>query len=140
MGLVQRAMTLGVRVLVRDQKGRVLLVRHTYVEGWHLPGGGVERGETLQQAASKEILEECNIETQDTLELFHIYRNTLTSRFDHVALFTCLSWHQKDEKLPDFEIAEIGFFAPDELPVGTTPSTINRLAELAGKRPVADIW
>ncbi|HYV61483.1 MAG TPA: NUDIX domain-containing protein, partial [Bryobacteraceae bacterium] len=42
-----RPMTLGVRALVVDGSGCILLVKHSYVSGWHLPGGGVEAGETL---------------------------------------------------------------------------------------------
>ena len=51
-----RAMTLGVRTLVIDGEGRIFLVKHSYVSGWHLPGGGVEAGETLTEAAARELL------------------------------------------------------------------------------------
>ena len=116
IGLVRRSMTLGVRIIVRDEQQRVLLVRHTYIPGWFLPGGGVERGETLHQAATKELQEECSIEARGSLRLFHAYRNPRTSRFDHVALFICDGWTQEKPKQPDYEIAEIGFFPLDALP------------------------
>ena len=140
IGLTRRAMTLGVRVLVQDEKGRVLLVRHTYVTGWYLPGGGVERGETVQQAVQKELLEECSIEAVDPPELFHFYRNPRTSRYDHVVLFVCTNWRQLETKLPDHEIAELGFFDIENLPKGTTTPTRQRLAELLADQPISDIW
>ena len=53
---------LGVRAVVLDSQGRVFLIRHTYATGWHLPGAGVEAGETLRQALARELAEEGNIE------------------------------------------------------------------------------
>src|SRR6516164_1380697 len=47
-----RGLTLGVRGLVIDAERKVFLITHTYAKGWHLPGGGVEPGETLNEALS----------------------------------------------------------------------------------------
>ena len=62
---LSRGLTLGVRAVVIDAAGKVFLVRHSYVSGWHLPGGGVERGETLRDALERELIEEGNIRLVD---------------------------------------------------------------------------
>eukprot|EP01032_Pedospumella_encystans_P037552 gene37552-42534_t len=84
---MSRGMTLGVRAACFDTAGRIFLVRHTYVPGWHLPGGGVERGETALEALVKEMREEGNLEAVSVPELFHVYFNARISGRDHVLLY-----------------------------------------------------
>lgn len=136
---LRRGMTLGVRAACFDDEGRIFLVRHTYVSGWHMPGGGVERGETGLQALHKEIREEGNLVATSVPQLVHVYFNNRTSDRDHV-LFYRLSVRQTAVKVPDREIAESGFFPHDALPNGTTPATRRRLADLTGDALPDDYW
>ena len=135
----RRGMTLGVRAACFDDEGRIFLVRHTYVPGWYMPGGGVERNETAFEALKKELREEGNLELLEPPVLFHAYFNTRISRRDHV-LFYRARVRQTAPRAPDREIAECGFFALDALPEGMTRATIDRLAELAGERPPSHYW
>ncbi|WP_422371217.1 NUDIX domain-containing protein [Hoeflea sp.] len=137
--LLIRNMTLGVRAAAFDGDGRVFLVRHSYVPGWHMPGGGVERGETMGQALIKELSEEGNLELVDPPTLFAIYFNNRTSRRDHVAFYRC-KVRQTAPKVPDSEIIDSGFFALDALPDGVTAATRRRLAELSGACAVSEHW
>jgi ADP-ribose pyrophosphatase YjhB (NUDIX family) len=135
-----RGLTLGVRGLVFDAQGRVFLVKHSYVAGWHLPGGGVELGETLATALARELREEGNIELIGPPELYAIYWNRRIAWRDHVALYVVRSFRQSAPPQPNREIVAHGFFAPDALPDGTTVSTRARVAEVLGGHDAAEIW
>ncbi|MXN44285.1 NUDIX domain-containing protein [Shinella kummerowiae] len=135
-----RGMTMGVRAACFDDAGRIFLVRHSYVPGWHMPGGGIERGETALEALAKEIREEGNLVTGTPPVLVHVYFNRQTSKRDHVLLYRCDGVVQTAPRLRDREIVEAGFFALDALPVATTAATRRRLEELAGRAPLADFW
>lgn len=137
--LLTRPMTLGVRALVLDARDRVFLVRHTYVPGWHLPGGGVEHGETVLNALRHELLEEGNITMTGAPQLINVYHATQWTRRDHVALYVVRDFTQSGPREPDREIAESGFFARDALPAGVAPATLRRLAELDGA-PLSETW
>ena len=139
MGLATRAMTLGVKAFVTDGE-RVLLVRHTYVTGWHLPGGGVERRETVWSAVEKEVREETNVRLDGRPELFGVYLNGTTSRFDHIALFVCRNWREPAPFEPNAEIAECRWFGVDDLPDGTTKATQDRVAEVLDGWTVNERW
>lgn len=141
LGLVTRAMTLGVRVAAFDRQGRVFLVRHSYLPGWYLPGGGVDPGETVEAAARREMLEEGGLGTETALALFGVYWNDRASRRDHVLLYTAREVEiVRAVRFPNAEILEAGFHALDALPEETTGATRRRLAEISAGSPASDRW
>jgi 8-oxo-dGTP pyrophosphatase MutT (NUDIX family) len=135
-----RAMTLGVRALVIDGEGRIFLIKHSYVSGWQLPGGGVEAGETMAEAVARELLEEGNIEVTAPPRLHGIFFNDRDSRRDHVALFVVRDFRQSAAPVPDHEIIAHGFFAVAALPNDTTAATRARIIEVLGGAPINERW
>jgi 8-oxo-dGTP pyrophosphatase MutT (NUDIX family) len=135
-----RGLTLGARALVIDEARRVFLVQHTYVRGWHLPGGGVEPGETLRTALTRELMEEGNIELTESPLLHGVFYNPRWSRRDHVACFVVQSFRQDAPPAPNREIAATRFFALDELPDDTGAGSRARIAEVLLGAPVSEKW
>lgn len=138
--LLQRGMTFGVRVIALNAAGEVLLVRHGYTPGWHLPGGGVDYRETAEQAARRELEEETGYRVAGELTLRGLAYNTRQWKGDHVAVFHAPAIEKVREVSPTFEIAEVGFFALDSLPEGTSRGTRARLAEWQAGQDVDPYW
>ncbi len=135
-----RGLTMGVRAVVVDAQGRVFLVKHSYVSGWHLPGGGVEVGETALEALGRELREEGNIEIGETPSLFGVYFNGHVSRRDHVLLYSVRSFSQASAPEPNREIVATGFFSVNSLPAETTQGTRARIAEVLQGIAPATHW
>ena len=135
-----RGMTLGTRAVVIDGKGHVFLVKHSYVAGWHLPGGGVETGETMLQSLERELHEEGGIEATGAPRLHGIYFNRHVSRRDHVAVYVVRDFRQELMPAPNHEIIACGFFDPADLPPDSTRGTRLRLAEVLQQQPVSPDW
>ena len=135
-----RGLTVGVRGLVLDGEGRVFLVKHSYIAGWHLPGGGVEKGETLLAALARELREEGNIELNATPVLHAIYFNRRISSRDHVALYVVRSFQQTAPPQSNHEIIAHGFFALQNLPVDTSRATRERITEVVSGRTASETW
>lgn len=135
-----RGMTLGARAIVIDPQGRVFLVKHSYVSGWHLPGGGVETGETVQSALERELLEEGGITVLEPPVLHGVFFNGRVSRRDHVVVFVIRAFRQNGGPRHAGEIVDYGFFPPDALPPDTTRGTRARLSEVLKGATVSERW
>jgi len=138
--LVTRPVTLGVRAVVVDHSGAVLLVRHGYVSGWHFPGGGVEVGETCEDALARELVEEARVAIEAAPALHGIFFNGRSSRRDHVAVYVVRGFRVEGARAPDREIREARFFARNALPADATAATRARLAEIFDGAPLAQRW
>lgn len=137
--LLSRPMTLGVRAVVIDNDDRVLLVRHTYVKGWHFPGGGVDAGENCTDAVLRELEEETGLSATELPRLFGLYFNRKVTRRDHIAVYL-LSGVRGTLKKQSGEIAELGWFALGDLPEGTTQAVRDRLAEINDGASISNFW
>lgn len=139
-GLIRarKPLTLGVRCIVARQDGHVLLVRHTYSPGWHLPGGGVKRAEQTEAAVLRELREEAGVTAFDRPKLLGVFSNFALWESDHVVLYVVEEFSFAPRK--DWEIAEAGFFDPGALPEDATPATRRRLAEWRAGLPHGPEW
>ncbi len=136
---LQRPVTLGVRAVVDDESGRVLLVRHTYTPGWHSPGGGVEKNETAAMALRRELKEEARIKVTGEPALVSAHSNHHNFPNDHILVFRVHDWEAEDFS-PTREIAEIVFANPMAPPDGTTGGTRRRLEEIFAAKPPSEAW
>ncbi len=135
-----RGMTLGVRAAAFRPDGHVLLVKHGYVPGWYLPGGGVDPGETFAEALERELVEEGCLRLEAPPELFGIYLNRAISRRDHVAVYVARAFRLDPTLTRSREIIEAGFFDPRRLPEDATDATRRRLAEILDGFPPSADW
>jgi ADP-ribose pyrophosphatase YjhB (NUDIX family) len=134
-----RGLTLGVRAVVTDEAGKVLLIEHTYIKGWSLPGGGVERGETAETAVVRELAEEAGVRALSRPRLVSAHSNEVLHPGDHVLVYRVDAWEPCASDAAG-EIHAVGWFPLDALPEETTRATRRRIAEaLGGEEPDA-MW
>ncbi len=135
----RRGKTLGTRVAAIEDNRRVLLVRHGYIKGWSLPGGGVDKGETLREAAIRELREETGAVTTGPLVLHGMFSNDAAFPGDHVAVYIVRGF-ERGPFTPSFEIREARFFECDALPEDLTPGSRARLDEIFAGTEISDHW
>lgn len=120
-----KPMTHVVRLLL-IRGNQVLLVKHVYEDQWYLPGGMVEKGETLEFAARREALEEVGAKMED-LQLFGIYTNFKDGRTEHITVFVSREFNLNGQS--DHEIETASFFPLQELPEKISSGNRNRIKD-----------
>ena len=120
-----RPVRMGVRVMML-QDNQVWLIRHTYLPGWFMPGGGVKRHETLEHAAYREAREETGAELLD-ISLLGVFSSFVQWKTDHTTVFLCKNF--KFTGKSDGEIAEMRRFPLNALPENTFASHRKLLEE-----------
>ena len=133
-----RPKTFGVRAVVFDEAGRLVLVRHGYEKGLYLPGGGMKGGEAPDAAIRRELAEEIGAAALADLRLFATYSSNREGKRDTIRLFiargACL------ETCFDPEITEVVRCDPDAPPADLSPATRRRLAEVMNRTAPSPTW
>lgn len=114
-----RPKTRGAKCLI-EHNGKFLLVRPGYSHmRWTIPGGGVNKRETFEEAARREAMEEVGVQVGD-LKMFWRYFNKIEFKDDTVEVFYA-KVEKPEFKIDNFEIIEAGWFSRENLPEGRMP-------------------
>jgi len=136
--------TFGVRALI-CKNHKILLVKHRYGNYWVMPGGGVDKKETAEQATIRELKEEAGIIVNKIDYKLGYYKNTREGKNDHVYCFVATDFEiisNFNRKFIDFlEIAEMAWFDLHQLPESTSRATKARINEfLTNKKDLIEDW
>lgn len=131
--------THGVRVMLVYQN-QIILVRHWYNSLWVMPGGGIKKNETPEQAAVREVREELRLEIKQLDYKLGTYSNTKDGKNDTVHCFVAELEEQPIlKKRFNFEISDIVCVDIDNVPEGTSQATCTRIKEYLNKDISLDI-
>lgn len=108
------------------RKNKILLVKRRDIPIWVIPGGGIEDGETPEEAAVRETEEESGYEIKITRKVAE-YTHKAKSKIDHVFEAVVVDGHPQLSS----ESKEIRFFRLDSLPEIRHPFISLRLKDLA---------
>jgi 8-oxo-dGTP pyrophosphatase MutT (NUDIX family) len=109
-------------------------VYHTYCPNWHLPGGGVKKGEHPLDAVQREIYEESGIRCVEPPILFGVYYQKYRQADDYPILYSVHRWTQ--EKVTSPEIKDCQWFPIHALPNDMDPGSRARIEEYCfGAKP-----
>jgi 8-oxo-dGTP diphosphatase len=115
---------IGVFALIFDDEGRILMGHRRDVDWWNLPGGGMEAGETVDEALCREVREETGLEVE-VERLVGVYSKP--QKQEVVLTFRCHPIRGTIQ--PTEETRESRFFPPHALPTNTLPKHRQRIED-----------
>lgn len=119
-------MKIGAFAIIRDQEGRFLLSHRRDIDGWNLPGGGVEPNEAPWEAVVREVREETGLEVSvDSLQGVYLKDSADTLVFSFVCTI------RAGMLTPSSEADEHRWFGLEEIPPNHPPAQIARLRDFA---------
>ena len=134
-----KPLSFGTRVMLLC-KNEVLLVKHTYISGYFLPGGGVKKSELFENSARRELKEEVGI-LVNNLSVFGIYKSIKEQKYTTNVVFISKLSKKPTLKIQKDELVEAGFFNINKLPLKTSPGTKRRIKEyIEGNFPITGEW
>ncbi len=113
-----------VSALIFDDEGRVLLARRRDIDWWNLPNGGMEAGETVDEALRREAMEELGVSIE-VGQLVGVYSKPLKQEV--VLAFRCRIIN--GAPAPTEETRECHYFFPQNLPANTLPKHRQRIED-----------
>jgi ADP-ribose pyrophosphatase YjhB (NUDIX family) len=122
--------TIGAFATIWDEHGRVLLLHRRDRDAWNLPGGRVEKYESPWEACTREVREECGLESK-VHRLTGIYAKP--HKDEIVFNFDCGIDGGQLQSTPEADLAR--FFALDSLPGNLLPRQRERILDAAGRTP-----
>ncbi|SCL37435.1 ADP-ribose pyrophosphatase YjhB, NUDIX family [Micromonospora pallida] len=130
-------MFVGARAVLRDRRGRVLLIQRSDNGHWSMPAGAMELGESIADCAVREVREETGLRAL-RVSAFALYTGpdrTHTNMYGHTyqvftAAFQVDEWDGELLRITD-ETTDAGFFHPNAFPAPLSPSVVETLADLA---------
>jgi 8-oxo-dGTP diphosphatase len=125
---------IGVFALIFDDQDRILLGHRRDIDWWNLPGGGMEAGETVDEALRREVWEETGLEVE-VEQLLGVYSKP--QKQEVVLTFRCCVIGGELDATE--EIRESRYFAPDAMPANTLPKHRQRVEDALLNSPSAII-
>ena len=130
--------TNGVRAVIINDRSEILFVMHTYIPGWHFPGGGVDKGESPREAIIREVREEAGIHVKEAPLIYDCYFHKIAGVDDIVSLyiiknFECQSFNSS-------EILEAKWFSLEQLPNEVSLASKRRIGEIFYNQIKIESW
>jgi ADP-ribose pyrophosphatase YjhB (NUDIX family) len=128
---------IGARGVIRDEQGRMLLIKRADNGHWAFPAGGMELGESLTDCAVRETFEETGLRAgKATMFAFlsgphYTFTNVFGDTYQHISASVLLEDLTGELDVDPEEATDWGWFTPDQLPENTSQVVFFTLQHLS---------